>query len=1702
MKKAIYTLFQHRSSSALIGKLTLMVVFAWCCLGSQSAQAQIITEYSANQDTCTVAMIDSCNDDVTSGSTRFTDDGLNDGNYIDPDDLATRNGRADTIEICPEDAWHTVNIVFTDFDLEFGDVLLAYDGNKAAVRTALAAIDDATLLPRERDRARLIGIGSGSGVGVSSAFGGTIAGSCDPYLNPSGCLTFIFETDGDNRKGRGWDAWVDCAARDISLEGETVPDDVRLTCANAPFTRMLNITTPEVVTCSGDLVGPNDSLLVEIRNATGDLLKSERMVSANTAGFNTLTGTYGVGCYTVKFSLLTDPSADKTITRSFCVIAPSLTCNDEVNTVFGSGCQLSVTPDMILENPCDASAQLDYIINFKLGDNIIAHGTAANPFPTISQDSLASAGAGACSGEITVEVIRTIAAPTDPAACTNGPEVATCTTTLRYRDNTAPVFTAHESGADTLIAADTVGILALIDQPSATDNCGAVTVITTVQSVLDETATNPADPNDVCAYPITVVVEHVAEDECENQSNAVTDTIFIMRPYEFTDLANTDSDTLECNANDPGYLAIGAPRLQVGRLINDVPVYVDSLAIAVDTLNYTAGYILRYTDQVIDEGDCGSKVFRRYEYDDWCDADPPQLIGTQFIHYFDQSPPEFTYTGADTIESGATKIDLGFGECTILPSLTAPSAEDGCDTDPTRAMYDVARKDGDTYTSIGANLGATGALGCDTFRISWRVYDDCHTQVLEDSIDRYFIVQDVEDPIVICEDQVFISVSNSGGAVMDKETFFTTATDNCEVASVLVRREGEPDTAWRESILVTCTDVDHNSFNVEVQVTDKNGRTNQCWVEVTPEDKIAPICEDLPTDTTRYCDEFHNGELGDPTDTDGDGEMEDSEWVVLDTDDADLDALRQLLNTEFGTPICVDNLDACGAIDITQSYQLIEENCGVIRIKRKWSATDWGSQGGINTSQEQEQSITIRYRQDWTLTFPADEVLTCGEDGIPAPTTFDEIVTSGACDNFLLNVTADTFRTPGETCMKIVRNYELINWCVYDANKPAYVVPHHVDGFAIADDTIASDEGRFTYSQVIKLDVSDGGIIVEQNRDEIITCIIGVGDVGQFNEEDAGPEPGNFDYECDTLRTFTATAYNCLGIPLTKFSHRVTEDGAEIANDEGATVTVNVEPGKTYAVTFVAFDDCNNSNSSTETYTFEDCKRPTPYVLNGLAIALGNDGTADLWAKDLDQNSYDNCTDQEYLEFYISREKRPEDIDSIRATPSNLTLDCFDVGTRVIYIYVVDGSGNFDFVETFVLVESNLYDCDVVIVEEGMVAGHIVNPNGENVEQVTVSVSGAMQQTATTAADGAFQFNLATGADYTVTPVKNMNPLNGVSTFDLVLISKHILGITTFDSPYKYIAADVNKSGTITAFDMVQLRQLILNINTEFSNNDSWRFVDTDHDFSLATTNPAAQDFAEFKNISQLATNMMNLDFVGVKIGDVNGSASANSLLGAESRTTNGTLNFNVTDRLVEAGETVTVDFTSANIATAQGYQFTMNFAGLNLAQLEEGVAKAANFNTNLVQRGMLTTSWNGQATANDVLFSLTFNATATGLLSELITISSDLTAAEAYDTDGELLDVNIEFATTDVAVDFALEQNTPNPFNSETVVGFNLPVAGAATLTVMDVQGKVLKEIRGDYAKGYNAVVLKAKELTTGVLYYQLESADQVATKKMIIID
>ena len=79
--------------------------------------------------------------------------------------------------------------------------------------------------------------------------------------------------------------------------------------------------------------------------------------------------------------------------------------------------------------------------------------------------------------------------------------------------------------------------------------------------------------------------------------------------------------------------------------------------------------------------------------------------------------------------------------------------------------------------------------------------------------------------------------------------------------------------------------------------------------------------------------------------------------------------------------------------------------------------------------------------------------------------------------------------------------------------------------------------------------------------------------------------------------------------------------------------------------------------------------------------------------------------------------------------------------------------------------------------------------------------------------------------------------------------------------------------------------------------------------------------------------------------------------------------------------------------------------------------------------------------------------------------------------------------------------QNQPNPFQGETVIGYNLPEASQVTFTVSDVAGRTLKLIRTEGVKGYNNILINSKDLpAAGVLYYTVSTDNYKATKKMII--
>ena len=295
---------------------------------------------------------------------------------------------------------------------------------------------------------------------------------------------------------------------------------------------------------------------------------------------------------------------------------------------------------------------------------------------------------------------------------------------------------------------------------------------------------------------------------------------------------------------------------------------------------------------------------------------------------------------------------------------------------------------------------------------------------------------------------------------------------------------------------------------------------------------------------------------------------------------------------------------------------------------------------------------------------------------------------------------------------------------------------------------------------------------------------------------------------------------------------------------------------------------------------------------------------------------------------------------------------------------------------------------------------------------------------------------------------------------------------------------------------------MILQIDSEFPGTQkSWRFVDAAHNFSNGTF-----PFPETIN----AVNTMLGDFIGVKIGDVNNSASPNQLLGTDTRTFDGDLIFQLEDKEVKAGEEFTVDFKAKDFNNTLGYQFTLGFdqtkvvfedVATHLTNLDEG-----NFGLTMLEEGIITTSWNSHKAIavenNTTIFSLTFTAKETAMISEILNVNSRYTPAEAYNG-SDLYDVAIAFDGQVVTDNFKLYQNTPNPFKEITTIGFDLPETTTATLKVFDVSGKVLRLIKVEGVQGYNSIEINRADLQgTGVLYYQVETANHTATMKMILVD
>ena len=366
--------------------------------------------------------------------------------------------------------------------------------------------------------------------------------------------------------------------------------------------------------------------------------------------------------------------------------------------------------------------------------------------------------------------------------------------------------------------------------------------------------------------------------------------------------------------------------------------------------------------------------------------------------------------------------------------------------------------------------------------------------------------------------------------------------------------------------------------------------------------------------------------------------------------------------------------------------------------------------------------------------------------------------------------------------------------------------------------------------------------------------------------------------------------------------------------------------------------------------------------------------------------------------------------------------------------------------------------------------------------------------------------NLLINNRYRIAPERpNSDWNNGVTTFDIALISRHILGISTFTSPYQLIAADVNRSGEVDAADMLLLQRLILRIAPTFPNNNSWRFVLKNYAFQ-DLTNPFGSDFPETLIVPNLIDSITNGDFVAIKVGDVNQSLGSVNIRGGIEP-----FALAVEDMVLEKNKTYEIPIRMTPSVFALQYAISVDKKAARIESVSTG--NLPNFTDNNIglfkNDGIVTAAWyrssNQKFDEKDTLtmFNLVITPKENTRLSQILSINPTFTEGVAYDELGKGTAVKLSFGNTyKQSSKPTLLPSRPNPFSDETTISFLLNETGFAKLSVCDMFGKVLMTTEKEFSKGLNEVIFNAKNtpsVSSGILVVRLQTANGLSEQKIV---
>jgi len=655
-----------------------------------------------------------------------------------------------------------------------------------------------------------------------------------------------------------------------------------------------------------------------------------------------------------------------------------------------------------------------------------------------------------------------------------------------------------------------------------------------------------------------------------------------------------------------------------------------------------------------------------------------------------------------------------------------------------------------------------------------------------------------------------------------------------------------------------------------------------------------------------------------------------------------------------------------------------------------------------------------------------------------------------------------TSNTAGE-CYTIIRNWIVVDWCRFSSTNP----------------------NEFVIRRTQNIEVRNSGTPELICPDMVMVSTDSINCIGFI---DLAPTVNDA----------------CVGSELTWSIDAFTDGTVDIT---GSGIASGEYPAGEHSITFNIENSCGAGNDScTFPFIIKGDRPPLPICLATITWTLNEDGEALVWASDFDLKSEGGCDGLDSLTITF-------DSPEAASYPTlERTFTCDDIANGIseiitLSVFITDESGAFESCTVNLDLQDTNDVCDNM---DGMlttIAGNISTETEQAIENVMVqldnmnSVSPVMDMTGQS---GEYAFNYVNfNQDYIVAPEYDEEHLKGISTLDLIQIQRHILGVERLDSPYKVIAADINKDNKVDGIDLVELRKLILGLYTELPQNDSYVFVSDSYQFTDMNSPWGYSDKITKMSVSSAD---MEADFTAVKVGDVNNDADLLQSSALDSRSAPAYVSGQ--NLQFDAGDLVAVPFRLEEAMQFDGFQFTLDFD--TNALVFQGVDADAiplrekNFALLNEPLGTMTFSHHDisgyKMDAGSNLFTIYFEAQTAGQLSDFVTLTGDVARPEFY-TGADARSLNYIFRSESVSDSFEVFQNKPNPFTDFTKVAFYTPTRQSVNLTVYNVAGEVIQRQTGAFDKGINEFNIEISGLESeGLLIYRVETEDVSITKKMIL--